>query len=130
MANSGPNTNGSQFFITTTRTSHLDGKHVVFGKVIKGLGILRSIEHVPVGENDCPSIEVIISDCGEIPDGADDGTTDFFKDGDIFPDWPVDLDVKPDSISWWMEAVDSIKAVGNEEFKVIAAIFNMFLVFV
>ncbi|CAM8879281.1 unnamed protein product [Rhodiola kirilowii] len=117
MANSGPNTNGSQFFITTTRTSHLDGKHVVFGKVIKGIGIIRSIEHVPLGEGDCPAVDVIIADCGEIPEGAEDGTSDFFKDGDTYPDWPVDLDVKPENILWWMEAVDSIKASGNEQFK-------------
>ncbi|CAL5324688.1 unnamed protein product [Camellia sinensis] len=117
MANTSPNTNGSQFFISTTRTSHLDGKHVVFGKVIKGMGLVRSIEHINAGDNDYPTLDVIIVDCGEILEGADDGVCNFFKDGDAYPDWPIDLDVKPDEISWWMTAVDSIKAFGNEQYK-------------
>ncbi|KAL9264444.1 Peptidyl-prolyl cis-trans isomerase CYP40-like protein [Drosera capensis] len=117
MANSGPNTNCSQFFITTIRTSHLDGKHVVFGKVIKGIGVVRSVEHVTTDHIYRPTQDVIISDCGEIPDGADDGIANFFKDGDDCPDWPADLDETPNELSWWITSVASIKALGNQHFK-------------
>ncbi|KAE8540493.1 hypothetical protein D1P53_003439 [Cryptococcus gattii VGV] len=51
MANSGPNTNGCQFFITTAPAEFLDGKHCVFGRVIDGLLTVRKIENVPTGAN-------------------------------------------------------------------------------
>ncbi|GAB2229500.1 hypothetical protein Droror1_Dr00013745 [Drosera rotundifolia] len=86
-------------------------------RVIKGLGVIRSIEHTDVNEDNCPAVDIIVIDCGEIPDGEDFGITNFFKDGDLYPDWPSDLDAKIDDLSWWITAVEGIKALGNEMFK-------------
>ena len=66
MANSGPHTNGCQFFVTCAKCDFLDGKHVVFGRVIDGLLVMRKIENVPTGGNNKPRLPVVITQCGEM----------------------------------------------------------------
>ena len=65
MANSGPDTNGSQFFLCTVQTPWLDGKHVVFGSVVQGMDVVKNVERFGTASGQ-PVARIVIADCGQL----------------------------------------------------------------
>jgi cyclophilin family peptidyl-prolyl cis-trans isomerase len=65
MANAGPSTNGSQFFLCTAATPWLDGRHVVFGNVVEGLDVVKKVEALG-SESGATKAKIVVADCGEL----------------------------------------------------------------
>lgn len=123
MANSGPNTNGSQFFITTAPQPHLSGKHTVFGEVVHGKSVVRELENVRTDVNNLPesSNMAVIEQCGAWKEGDDTPVYNASYSplgGDIYEEHPDDdSHIDKESSESVYKAASIIKESGGLLFK-------------
>ncbi|KAG7198420.1 hypothetical protein KM043_005808 [Ampulex compressa] len=120
MVNEGqPNSNSSQFIITTSPSTHLDNTNVVFGKVLKGMGVVLEINQVPTVK-DIPLKKIYIIDCGEIKRGEKWGLEEDDGSKDIYTPWPEDWDYSENekqlTYGYIVEIIKKIKDSGNDYF--------------
>lgn len=113
MANAGANTNGSQFFVTTAPAPHLTGRHVVFGRVVRGMNTVRAVEQTPTGANDKPVADCVIAACGTLESVPEVVPA---ADGDAFPDYPEDFEGPMDDAQR-ITTGEAIRQIGNTHFK-------------
>lgn len=119
MANFGkPDTNNSQFFITTVECGHLDGSNVVFGKVLKGLAVVNEMENYATDEGK-PKKAIMIADCGEIKPGENWAYCDNDETPDTLPPYPADWDRFDAELSMEkkLELLNMIKESGNHFYR-------------
>ncbi|XP_015788239.1 peptidyl-prolyl cis-trans isomerase D-like [Tetranychus urticae] len=118
MASSGPNTNGSQFFISTVPLFHLENQYVAFGQVRKGMGIVHLIENIYTNPDTERSIEpIVIIDCGQLKHGQDFGWMPNDRTGEAYPPFPEDSDLDLNNVDLIVKAAAKMKLVGNRLYK-------------
>ncbi|XP_076619620.1 cyclophilin 40 [Colletes latitarsis] len=121
MVNEGyPNSNSSQFVITISASTHLDNTNVVFGKVLKGMGVILEVSQVNTLK-DVPLEKIHIINCGELKEGQNWDLEENNGTEDVFAPWPEDwdysMDIKKLDYKYIMEVIRKIKVSGNNYFS-------------